>query len=156
MLTEGIRGRITTGGGNGGATITGGTGVGMTIGGVEGSGAGINGGTGVGITIGGVEGIGAGINVGTGGAGGPGSRAGRTLGVPPNLGKRAEVFGLMADPGSREEARFLGLDFTFFGTTRRPLAGFASSEDCKFPAARKVATKNKINKWRLMIILLLL
>jgi hypothetical protein len=138
MLTEGIRGRITTGGGNGGATITGGSGMG------------------VGITIGGVEGIGARINVGTGGAGGPGSRAGRTLGVAPNLGKRAEVFGLTADPGSREEARFLGLYFTFFGTTRRPLAGFASSEDCQSPAARKVATKNKINKWRLMIILLLL
>ena len=146
ITTGGVRG-ITTGG-VGGMT-TGGVG-GMTTGGVEGIGAGIN----VGITTGGVEGIGAGISVGTGWAGGPDNRAGRTLGFPPSLGGRTEVFGLMAGPDSREEC-FLELDLVFFWLSRRPLAGFATSEDCQSPGVRKVATKNKINKWRLMIILLL-
>lgn len=138
--------------------ITGGSGggvEGITIGGALGSGAGITAGPGDGSTIGGVLGSGAGINVGTGGAGGPGSRAGRILEGLPGLDGRAAFFGLIVGPGNREES-LLELDWVFFWVSRRPLAGFASSEDCPLLATRKVAAKNKVNKWHLMILLLLL
>ncbi len=141
-------------GGRGAGVTTGGV-EGITIGGVVGSGAGISPGPGAGSTIGGVEGSGAGISVGTGGAGGPDSRAGRTLGVLPGLDGRAGFFVLLAGPDNREESLF-ELDLVFFWGARRPLAGFASSEAGPLLATRKVATKNKVNKWRLMILLLLL
>ena len=138
-------------GGSGAGVTTGGV-EGITIGGVLGSGAGIHAGPGDGSTIGGALGSGAGISVG---AGGPGSRAGRTGEVLPGLDGKAGCFGLIVGPDNREESLF-GVDLAFFWASRRPLAGFASSDDCPLLATRKVATKNKINKRHLMILLLLL